>query len=246
MEKRQQIEQRSRLGTLLIHKGLINRQQLDDALTRQASGGGRLGEILVAQGVLTDGQLKRALRRQSNYRLIAAVSAMLLGPFQPFISSANAAIDDGHEVAEQQVKRSPFTQSGGMQALSEAEMGGVTAQGATDILANLDRLQEIATTPNASDDDIATTTLETLLNTSLPISNLFDAEMEIRGIQYADGPRTVINGDGSLEVKLPTHIDEVSFRNVRVQGMSNAHLGDVTIRNISFGAGTSVNISLRP
>ncbi|GGY54940.1 hypothetical protein GCM10011297_29740 [Bacterioplanes sanyensis] len=245
MQKRQQIEQRSRLGTLLIHKGLISRQQLDDALTRQASGGGRLGEILVTQGVLTERQLKRALRRQSNYRLVAAVSAMLLGPFQPFISSANAAIDEGPAVAEQQVKRSPF-QQGGMQALSEAEMGGVTAQGATDILANIDRLQDIAANPDASDEDIATTTLETLLNTSLPISNLFDAEMEIRGIEYADGPRTVMNTDGSLEVKLPTNIEEVSFRNVRVQGMQDSHLGDVTIRNLSFGAGTTVNISLRP
>lgn len=246
MHKRQQIEQKSRLGTLLLHKGLISRPQLDQALQQQASSGTRLGEILVAQGVLTERQLQRALRKQSNYRLVAAISAMLLGPFQPFISSANAAIEDGSSISEQQVEPPALKSGASMQALSDAEMGAVSAQAATDILANLDHLQDLAADPNASDEDIASTTLETLLNTSLPISNLLDAEMEISGVHYDDGPRTVINSDGSLQVKLPTQIDQIAFRNVRVQGMSQAHMGDVTIRNISFGAGTRVNISVRP
>ena len=100
MQKRQEIQQRSRLGTLLIHKGMITRQQLDEALTLQAQSGMRLGEVLVNNGWLTERQLSKALKKQSRYRLIAAISAVLLGPIQPFMANANAAVDDNTAIAE--------------------------------------------------------------------------------------------------------------------------------------------------
>ena len=69
--------------------------------------------------------------------------------------------------------------------------------------------------------------------------------MEVSGVEYEPGPRTTINADGSLEVQMPTTIKQIAFRNVRVAGSEGQHMGDVIIRDISFGAGTSVKIQLR-
>ncbi|MCT7357570.1 MAG: hypothetical protein COB09_13045 [Thalassobium sp.] len=237
MQKRQEIQQRSRLGTLLIHKGMITRQQLDEALTLQAQSGMRLGEVLVNNGWLTERQLSKALKKQSRYRLIAAISAVLLGPIQPFMANANAAVDDNTAIAEQQI-----TERSGMQMMSDSAMSDITAQGA---MTNYERLLDIVNTDLGSDDDAAITTLETLASSLIPGTNLLDADMEVSGVQYEAGPRTTINADGSLQVQMPTSIKQIAFRNVRVAGSEGQHMGDVIIRDISFGAGTSVKIQLR-
>ena len=237
MQKRQEIQQRSRLGTLLIHKGMITRQELDEALTLQAQSGMRLGEVLVNNGWLTERQLSKALKKQSRYRLIAAISAVLLGPIQPFMANANAAVDDNTAIAEQQI-----TERSGMQMMSDSAMSDITAQGA---MTNYERLLDIVNTDLGSDDDAAITTLETLASSLIPGTNLLDADMEVSGVQYEAGPRTTINADGSLQVQMPTSIKQIAFRNVRVAGSEGQHMGDVIIRDISFGAGTSVKIQLR-
>ena len=237
MQKRQEIQHRSRLGTLLIHKGMITRQQLDEALTLQAQSGMRLGEVLVNNGWLTERQLSKALKKQSRYRLIAAISAVLLGPIQPFMANANAAVDDNTAIAEQQI-----TERSGMQMMSDSAMSDITAQGA---MTNYERLLDIVNTDLGSDDDAAITTLETLASSLIPGTNLLDADMEVSGVQYEAGPRTTINADGSLQVQMPTSIKQIAFRNVRVAGSEGQHMGDVIIRDISFGAGTSVKIQLR-
>ena len=237
MQKRQEIQQRSRLGTLLIHKGMITRQQLDEALTLQAQSGMRLGEVLVNNGWLTERQLSKALKKQSRYRLIAAISAVLLGPIQPFMANANAAVDDNTAIAEQQI-----TERSGMQMMSDSAMSDITSQGA---MTNYERLLDIVNTDLGSDDDAAITTLETLASSLIPGTNLLDADMEVSGVQYEAGPRTTINADGSLQVQMPTSIKQIAFRNVRVAGSEGQHMGDVIIRDISFGAGTSVKIQLR-
>ncbi|MAY14954.1 MULTISPECIES: hypothetical protein [Oceanospirillaceae] len=235
MQKRQEIQQRSRLGTLLIHKGLITRQQLDEALTLQAQSGMRLGEVLVNNGWLTERQLSKALKKQSRYRLIAAISAVLLGPIQPFMANANAATDNS-AIAEQQI-----TERSGMQMMSDSAMSDITAQGA---MTNYERLLDIVNS-DLDSDDAAITTLESLASSLIPGTNLLDAEMEVSGVEYEPGPRTTINADGSLEVQMPTTIKQIAFRNVRVAGSEGQHMGDVIIRDISFGAGTSVKIQLR-
>lgn len=235
MQKRQEIQQKSRLGTLLIHKGLITRQQLDEALTVQAQLGLRLGEVMIQKGWLTDKQLNNALRKQSRYRLIAAMSAILLGPFQPFLSSAHAA-EDSLPVAEESVQRT------GMQALSELEMASVSGQG---VMTNYERLLDIVDNDLKSDEEVAATTLESLASSLIPGTNLLDSDVEISGVEYEPGPRTTINADGSLDIQLPTNIKQIAFRNVRVAGSEGQHMGDVIVRDLSFGAGTSVKIHLR-
>lgn len=237
MQKRHEIQQRSRLGTLLINKGLITRQQLDEALTMQGQSGIRLGEALISKGWLTEKQLDKALRKQSHYRLIAAISAVLLGPLQPFMANANAATDDNLAVAEQTVSE----RAGGVQMLSEAALSSVTAQGA---MSNYEKLLDIVNTDLNSDDDAAITTLESLAGSLLPGTNLLDADMEISGVEYEPGPRTTINADGSLDIQMPTRIRQVAFRNVRVTGAEGEHMGDVVLRDISFGPDTTVKIHL--
>ena len=135
MSNQQIAQQKSRLGTLLLHKGLITRSQLDAALRLQSESQLKLGEILIEQGWLTENDLNKALKKQSRYRLFAAVSAALLGPMQPFISTAHAAIDNSAVAEATMMKRS------GLVPMTEAAMGDVTAQGLTENVAYLAGLE---------------------------------------------------------------------------------------------------------
>ena len=162
---------------------------------------------------------------------------MLIGPFQPFMASASTVADDNISVAEQMVHS-----RNGMQGLSEQAMSAVSAQGAME---NYERLLDIVNNDNASDEDAAIMTLESLASSLIPGTNLLDADMEVSGVEYEPGPRTTINADGSLDLQMPTRIREIAFRNVRVAGSEGHHMGDVVIRDVSFGAGTSVKIQLR-
>ncbi len=236
MHNKSDIQQRSRLGTLLVHRGLISRQQLDEALTLQQQKGMKLGEVLIHKGWLTEKQLSNILRRQSRYRLVAALSAILVAPFQPFVASANAA-DNNVAQAEQFIERT------GIKSLSEQDLGGISAQGATN---SYERLLDIVNNKleNQNDEQAAITTLEALASSMLPGTDLLDADIEISGVTYEPGPRTTINSDGSLDVQLPTNIKQIAFRNVRVAGAEGQHFGDVVVKDLSFGAGTSVKVLL--
>lgn len=237
MQKKQQIQQKSRLGTLLIHKGLISRQQLDEALVIQAKMGLRLGEVLIQNGWLTEKQLNKALRNQSRYRLVAALGALLLGPMQPFMANA--------QPAENTVTSEQFIERTGIKQLSEQELAGIAGQGTTNIQSSYEKLLDVVNNDLDTDDEaFASTTLESLAAFLIPGTNLLDAEMEVSGVEYEPGPRTTINADGSLDLQLPTNIKKVAFRNVRIAGSEGQHLGDVVVKDLSFGAGTSVKIHL--
>ena len=55
---------RRRLGDLLVERGAVTAQQLDQALTRQKKGGGRLGEVLLDLGFVEPTDLLSALAEQ--------------------------------------------------------------------------------------------------------------------------------------------------------------------------------------
>ena len=57
-----------RLGSLLARAGLLPREKLDQALSRQASSNARLGELLVAMGVLDAFELGAVLGLQEDLR----------------------------------------------------------------------------------------------------------------------------------------------------------------------------------
>ena len=73
-------DHKSRLGQLLIDKGLISSAQLDSAIKLQLTGNKRLGEILVEQGLVSERQINKALKKQTNLRLTAALIAALISP----------------------------------------------------------------------------------------------------------------------------------------------------------------------
>lgn len=230
MHKRQEIQQKSRLGLLLVNKGLISRDQLDEALRLQNKTGMRLGEVLIDQGWISEKQLNKSLKNQTRYRYAAAIAAMLLGPIQPFMASAS--MDKDPISASQMVESSPSERIKGLQALSDDDLGDVTAQGA---MQNYNKLLDIVSGSvdiNAPDGE----EIKTLTGLLSPVSELLDADVEISDVTYAEGPKTVVNADGSIGLQLPTHIGEIAFKNVRVKGATGGHMGDLHIRDIDLSA----------
>ncbi|NQD92050.1 hypothetical protein HP532_05215 [Pseudomonas sp. CrR25] len=104
----------SRLGQVLISKGLITSTQLDAAIQIQLRCQKRLGEVLIEQGLLTEKQLGKALKKQGNLRLAATLVAALMSPFQ---------------AASADIQR--------LQPLSDQEMSTISAQGLDDALQGL-------------------------------------------------------------------------------------------------------------
>ena len=79
-QKRHQV---TRLGSLLVKRGLISTAQLDAALRLQRTRPRvTLGEILVSQGLVSEAELNSLLRHQTRVRWLFAVVAMFTAPLQ--------------------------------------------------------------------------------------------------------------------------------------------------------------------
>jgi hypothetical protein len=236
MHKRQEIQQKSRLGLLLINKGLITRSQLDQALQLQGNTGMRLGEVLIDQGWISDRQLNRSLKKQTRYRYAAAFAALFLAPLQPFMASAS--MEREPITAEQVMEKTDRALSSSMRSMTDTDMGEITAQG---VNSNIATVQDIlANALNTSDN--GESTLSTLGSLLMPASDLLDADIEMTDVTYADGPRTKLNADGSIAVALPSHIGQLAFRNVSVQGSEGKHMGDLLIKDIDL---SNVDVTIR-
>ena len=61
---------KQRLGELLVAKGLVNRQDIEEALRLQVGGNRRLGYILIKMGLLSDEQLLDVLSEQLDMPII--------------------------------------------------------------------------------------------------------------------------------------------------------------------------------
>lgn len=239
MHKRQDIQQKSRLGLLLVNKGLITPSQLDEALKLQNQTGMRLGEILINQGWITEGQLNRSLKKQTRYRFVAALVALLLGPIQPFMVSANAEKDQ--VTTEQIIEQKEPTYSSvfnTLNSLTDSDMGNITARGANE---HLTRLQDIMAGNQDAIND-GQSTLDTISGLLMPATDLLDADIEMNGVTYGNGQDISLNDDGSIQLALPTHIEEIALKNIRVKGAEGQHMGDLFIRGIDL---SSVNVSIK-
>jgi hypothetical protein len=220
--------QKSRLGQLLIDKGLVTAVQLDNAIKLQLTSSKRLGEILIEQGVLTERQLSKALKKQTSLRLTATLVAALLSPFQ----MASADI-------QRQTPSSTLSQlqtPRGMQALSDAEMSSVSAQGLNDAL------QGIFATADSGD---GLGTAGQLAKLVLPVLNSLEAETSMHDVQYDTSKMTsIVNADGSVNVRLPSSIGELRFDNIRVAGANPGQsFGSIVMQDIDLSQ-ASLRISL--
>jgi len=235
MSKQQEIQQKSRLGTLLLHKGLINRRQLDEALKLQASSKLMLGEVMIQQGWLTERQLKQVLKNQSRYRLVAAVGAVLLGPLQPFMATANASIEQTQMASQAELEKRV-----GMKSLDEIDMGDITAQGLQD---NVAYLTDVIN-GDASDENATESATMAMFESVLPGLNLL-TDYEISGVEYyEDGPITTLNADGSLSVQVPKRIAEIAFRDINVRGSNGPAMGDLIIKDLRMTPESSITLRL--
>ncbi len=218
-------QQHSRLGQVLLAKGLITDTQLNAAIQLQAGSGKRLGEILIEQGHLSSRQLARSLSRQNRLRLAAALAAALLAPFQPILAAQRPIADHSQGLAT------------GLQPLSEQQMRAISAQGLDDLPLQLLHAESGHGTPVAQ-------RLSKLLR---PILDSLEAETSVHDIRYdTEQLSSTLNADGSLNVRLPSSIGELRFDNIRVTGAPRSQsLGSLSLHDIDLSR-ASLKIKFHP
>lgn len=220
----------SRLGQILLSKGLITSAQLDAAIKVQLVRHLRLGEVLIEQGLLTQKQLSKALNRQSKLRLAATLVAALLSPFQT-ASADLQRLQPASDLGQQEIPR-------GLRALSDREMGSVSAQGLDEVLQGLFLQAERGD---------GLDTIGQLAKLVLPVLHHLEAETSVFDVQY-DTARmsSTVNPDGSLDVRLPSSIGELRFDNIRVSGAPHRQsFGSLSLNDIDLSQ-ASLKISPRP
>jgi hypothetical protein len=222
-------QQNSRLGQILVNKGLITAQQLDAAIKMQLTSRMRLGEVLIAQGLLTQKQLTKALRKQSNLRLAATLVAALLSPFQ-MAGADIQRMQPPNSIGRQETPR-------GLRPLSDLELSGVSAQGLDEVLQGLFLLSE-------SGDGLGA--VKQLAKLVMPVLDSLDAETSMQDVVYdTDRMTSVVNPDGSVNLRLPSSIGELRLENIRVAGSAqNQSFGSLTLHNIDLTQ-ASLKISMR-
>ena len=75
--KRTELTPRLRLGDVLVKRGLITAQALEEALKAQRGSGKRLGEMLVERGALTEVQLTPVLAQHLKLQYIDVANLVL-------------------------------------------------------------------------------------------------------------------------------------------------------------------------
>jgi hypothetical protein len=222
-------QQNSRLGQILVNKGLITPQQLDAAIKMQLTSRMRLGEVLIAQGLLTQKQLTKALKKQSNLRLAATLVAALMSPFQ-MASADIQRMQPPTSISRQETPR-------GLRPLSDLEMSRVSAQGLDEVLQGLFLQAE-------SGDGLGA--VKQLAKLVMPVLDSLDAETSMQDVAYDTNRMTsVVNPDGSVNLHLPSSIGELRFENIRVAGSpQDQSFGSLTLNNIDLSQ-ASLKISMR-
>lgn len=221
----------SRLGQILIAKGLISATQLDAAIAAQFVNRKRLGEVLIEQGLLTQKQLSKALKKQSSLRLAATLVAALMSPFQ--LASADIQRLQPPLSSTSRLQTPP-----GMQSLSDKEMSAVSAQGLDDVLQALLLRAESGDGPGA---------LKQLAKLVMPVLDSLESDTGLHDLRYDTSKlRSTLNGDGSFNVNLPSSIGELRFDNIRVKGApAEKSFGNLSLHDIDLSR-ASLTISLRP
>jgi hypothetical protein len=67
-KKKNLFQETTRLGTILLKENLVTREQLDEALQKQAETGQALGEVLIALTLCTQSDIDQALAHQQTIR----------------------------------------------------------------------------------------------------------------------------------------------------------------------------------
>lgn len=238
-----QRREKSQLGQILLGKKLISEAQLDAAIREQGRTGRRLGEILADMKLITEAQVRGAIRRQRNLRMAAALATALLGPLHAYaaVTAAPAAALSTRAVGERSLRE-----------LSDEELGEIMAQGRDDdALRDQARLAELrlaALTGGAGAQaarqlpEGGVQVLGELAQVLNPLAMLLSADTTVRDVTYdAANSHALINKDGSITLRMPSTIGEISFRNIRVGSAPGPNFGSVEIRDIDL-RGTTISV----
>lgn len=223
MRFRKGLEDKSRLGRLLINRGYVSEGQLEEALLAQRRSGQRLGEVLIASGWVSEKELHRVLRHQARYRNAAALVTLVTLPFQPLVSLAST----NTSAARMAIEAGEFYQRSGFVPLSEAEMATVAAQSGVGLSERVEGVKLAATI-------------------FVPVLSYLDSELTISGIHFREGaPRYSIREDGALRLAFPERVEEIRMDTIRVSGDQSPSMGNISIHNIRFHPDSHMTIYTR-
>ena len=225
-----QSHEKSLFGQLLVKQNLISEDQLTKAIDEQRKTGQRLGDILAEWNVITQHHVQDALRMQRNLRFAATIATALLNPLETY------AIEPAPPT--QITLQTPVSENPtGLRTMTEEDLDRVSAQGLSDSLTN--RLAKNTSKGNgvAILGDVAK-----LLN---PVLGVLEAETTMKDVVYdPTNAAAVINKDGSITLRMPSSIGELSFQNIRVKGSDGPSVGSIFIHGIDL-TGTTVTLTLR-
>ena len=228
----------SRLGRLLVSRGIITHDQLQEALRYQTCTKSKLGQILVSRGLLTERKLAQTLKHQQRCRYAAAFATMVLAPLQPAVgfsasfATENAGVSD---VVKAEGK--------GMQTLSELEMRQVQGQGWAELPA-LVKVRTAVPQVEPGSELVPGDALQSVIQRLIPLSSLFDVDMHIRGIHYRPGGQSVrVLADGRIEVMLPQRVDRIALESIRIRDSNGPAMGNLYISDLQFHKDSSIGIS---
>jgi hypothetical protein len=245
-----QSREKSQLGQILLGKKLISEAQLDAAIREQGRSGRRLGEILADMKLITDAQVRGAIRRQRNLRMAAALATALLGPLHAYaaVTAAPAAAVSTRMGGERSLRE-----------LSDEELGEIMAQGRdNDALREQARQAELRLAALSGEaraqaarklqhapPEGGVRVLGELAQVFDPLAMLLSADTTVRDVTYdAANSHAVVNKDGSITLRMPSTIGEISFRNIRVGSAPGPSFGSVEIRDIDL-RGTTISVKSR-
>jgi hypothetical protein len=254
MDWMKQKREKSQLGQILLGKKLISEAQLDAAIREQGRSGRKLGEILADMKLITEAQVRGAIRRQRNLRMAAALATALLGPLHAYaaVTAAPAAAVSTRAFGERSLRE-----------LSDEELGEIMAQGRrddelNDALRDQARQAELRLSALAGQagaqaahkvqhtlPDGGVRVLGELAQVFNPLGMLLSADTTVADVRYdAANSHAVVNKDGSITLRLPSTIGEISFRNIRVGSGPGPSFGSVEIRDIDL-RGTTISVKPR-
>ncbi len=264
MRQHEQI-QKSRIGRVLVNRGYISEIQLAEALVIQAERGCLLGEVLVEREWIRQKDLDRALRHQKNYRFATAAVTLVVAPLQPMFALAASPsampLNNNHRI---ELSAKQLGSLGGLQALDDEELSGVSAQGffpgmapglsfgqnADGVAAGMfHKYDDDGEYEEPEDQQIAGELADTVLTVAGlgPISNLIEADVKIEGLEYhTDKPMMEMLDGGKMKFYMPKSIDRISMEDIRVKGnTSGPTLGSIYMSDITYGPNSSYTISPR-
>ncbi|MBW4936367.1 pilus assembly protein PilB [Marinobacter sp. F4206] len=246
MRIRQGFEEKSRLGRLLISRGYLSEEQLEDGLRLQRETGQRLGEVFIQSGWITERELHRVLKHQSRYRNAAALVTVVTLPFQPLVSfaaSSNASAAQSSAEVGELYDRSAMT------PMADSELAQILGQGDPSLLDRIEKVSKMVDSSSEGGGTVHADAMEGLKLTAhifVPVLNFLDSKLTISGVHYRDGePRHVVQADGALTLAFPERIEEIRMDNIRVSGSRGPSMGNVSIHDIRFDPDSRMTIYTR-